>query len=234
MRHGEECVIIDPGMGAADGVAEVILEYRLKPVAVMLTHGHLDHMFSVTPLCRSYASSCWVHPEDRVLLTDPLRAMGDETRLLLQRLTGRTTDFTEPDDVRELSDGSAVAVAGITFEAIHAPGHTPGSTMFQTEYLDSPSIDSVVFTGDVLFAGSIGRTDLPGGNLPDMLKSLRTKVLPLPDAAAVLPGHGPETTMGRERVGNPYLQNLVELSPPAVRGRPDSPPVALRPADNKE
>ena len=73
---GAECVIIDPGMDAVAGVAELILEHRLKPVAVMLTHGHLDHMFSVTPLCRSYASSCWVHPDDRVLLTDPLRAMG--------------------------------------------------------------------------------------------------------------------------------------------------------------
>jgi glyoxylase-like metal-dependent hydrolase (beta-lactamase superfamily II) len=103
---GEECVIIDPGMDAADGVAELILEHRLKPVAVLLTHGHLDHMFSVTPLCRSYASSCWVHPEDRVLLSDPLRAMGLETQLLLERLTGRPAAFTEPDDVRELSDGA--------------------------------------------------------------------------------------------------------------------------------
>jgi len=201
---------------------------------VMVTHGHIDHMFSVTPLCRSYASSCWVHPSDRVLLTDPLRASWPETLLLLERLTGGSATFTEPDDVRELTDGAEVALAGLTFGVIHAPGHTPGSTMFQTAYEASVAIDSVIFSGDVLFAGSIGRTDLPGGNLPDMLKSLRTKVLPLPDAAAVLPGHGPETTMGRERVGNPYLQNLVELSPPAVRGRPDSPPVALRPAITKE
>jgi glyoxylase-like metal-dependent hydrolase (beta-lactamase superfamily II) len=207
-------VIIDPGMDAVAGVAELIMEHRLKPVAVMLTHGHLDHMFSVTPLCRSYASACWVHPEDRVLLTDPLRAMGLETRLLLERLTGHSPTFTEPDDVAELADGSDVAVAGLTFRAIHAPGHTPGSIMFQTEYRASSAIDSVVFSGDVLFAGSIGRTDLPGGNPADMLKSLRTKVLPLPDTVGVLPGHGPQTTMARERVGNPYLQDLAELSPP--------------------
>ena len=92
------------------------------------------------------------------------------------------------------------------------PGTRPGSTMFQIPYQASADIDSVVFSGDVLFAGSIGRTDLPGGNLADMLKSLRTKVLPLPDTVAVLPGHGPQTTMARERVGNPYLQNLAELS----------------------
>jgi hydroxyacylglutathione hydrolase len=208
---GAECVIIDPGMDAVAGVAELIREHRLKPVAVMLTHGHLDHMFSVTPLCRSYDSTCWIHPDDRVLLTDPLRAMGAETRLLLEQLTGRSAVFVEPDDVRELTDGAEVAVAGLSFQAIHAPGHTPGSMMFQTE-LRVSEIDSVIFSGDVLFAGSIGRTDLPGGNLADMLKSLRTKVLPLPDTVAVLPGHGPQTTMARERVGNPYLQNLAELS----------------------
>jgi hydroxyacylglutathione hydrolase len=217
-------VIIDPGMDAADGVAELILEHRLKPVAILLTHGHLDHMFAVTPLCRSYASSCWVHPEDRVLLTDPLRAMGMETQILFERLTGRSVTFTEPDDVRALTDGAEVSIAGLRFQALHAPGHTPGSTMFQTAYPAHPDIDSVVFSGDVLFAGSIGRTDLPGGNLADMLESLRSKVLPLPDTVAVLPGHGPQTTMARERVGNPYLQNLAELSPPT----------ALRPADTKE
>jgi hydroxyacylglutathione hydrolase len=205
-------VIIDPGMDAAPGVAELILDHRLKPVAVMITHGHLDHMFSVTPLCRSYASSCWVHPSDRVLLTDPLRAMGVETQLLMERLLGGAAAFTEPDDVRELSDGAEVAVAGLSFQAIHAPGHTPGSTMFQTAYEGSPEIDSMIFSGDVLFAGSIGRTDLPGGNLADMLESLRTKVLPLPDTVGVLPGHGPQTTMARERAGNPYLQDLAELS----------------------
>ena len=222
-KTGAECVIIDPGMDAVAGVTELILEHRLKPVAVMLTHGHLDHMFSVTPLCRSHASSCWVHPDDRILLTDPLRAMGEETRRLLARLTGSTA-FTEPDDVRELTDGAEVSIAGLAFQAIHAPGHTPGSTMFQITYEGHPEIDSVVFSGDVLFAGSIGRTDLPGGNLADMLESLRTKVLPLPDTVALLPGHGPQTTMARERVGNPYLQNLAELSPPT----------ALRPADSKE
>jgi hydroxyacylglutathione hydrolase len=145
-----------------------------------------------------------------------LRASWPDTRLLLERLTGGPASFTEPDDVRELTDGAELALAGLTFQAIHAPGHTPGSTMFEAAYPAHPDIDSVVFSGDVLFAGSIGRTDLPGGNMADMLRSLRTKVLPLPDTVAVLPGHGPQTTMARERVGNPYLQNLAELSPPAA------------------
>jgi glyoxylase-like metal-dependent hydrolase (beta-lactamase superfamily II) len=189
-------VIIDPGMDAVAGVTELIIEHRLKPVAVMLTHGHLDHMASVTPLCSSYDTTCWVHPGDRVLLADPLRAMEAEVRLMLQRLSGHPAVFTEPDDVRELTDGAEVSVAGLAFQAIHAPGHTPGSTMFQISYQVHPDIDSVVFSGDVLFAGSIGRTDL----------------LPLPDTVAVLPGHGPQTTMARERVSNPYLQNLAQLS----------------------
>jgi hydroxyacylglutathione hydrolase len=191
---GEECVIIDPGMDASAGVAQVVTEHRLKPVAAVLTHGHLDHMFSVTPLCRQYESVCWIHPDDRVLLTDPLRAMSDETRVLLSRLTSGTVRFVEPDDVRELVDGVSVALAGLTFDAIHAPGHTPGSVMFRSPYADGApdqlgggQIDSVVFSGDVLFAGSIGRTDLPGGSHADMLKSLRRRCCRCPTASPCCP-----------------------------------------------
>lgn len=186
-------------------MADVVTEHHLKPVAVVLTHGHLDHFYSVTPVCRDYAASCWIHGSDRDLLTDPWRAMGPDSRGMVERLTGGAASFVEPDDVRELVDGSEVEVAGLRFDALHAPGHTPGSTMFRTDHPDD-GVDSVVFAGDVLFAGSIGRTDLPGGSHADMLDSLRTKVLPLPDSVAVLPGHGPQTTMARERAQNPYLQ----------------------------
>ncbi|HEY5820610.1 MAG TPA: MBL fold metallo-hydrolase [Propionibacteriaceae bacterium] len=208
-QPGAECVIIDPGMDALSGVTELVLEHRLKPVAVVLTHGHLDHMFSVTPVCASYDSTCWIHPEDRALLADPLRAMSAETRQMMAELTAGQAKFTEPDAVRELTDGAQVELAGLTFSALHAPGHTPGSTMFSLPYDPEPDIEALVFSGDVLFAGSVGRTDLPGGNPADMLRSLRTKVLPLPDSAVVLPGHGPQTTMARERATNPHLQELV-------------------------
>lgn len=201
---GSECVVIDPGMDALSGVVDVVAEQRLKPVAVLLTHGHLDHMFSVTPVCRTYDATCWIHPQDRALLADPMRAMSLETHAMLQQLTGTTTTFTEPDAVAELTDGADVHVAGLTFNAIHAPGHTPGSVMFSTPYAED-DVDSLVFSGDVLFAGAIGRTDLPGGDHEAMLNSLRTKVLPLSDAAVVLPGHGPQTSIARERAGNPYL-----------------------------
>jgi glyoxylase-like metal-dependent hydrolase (beta-lactamase superfamily II) len=207
---GSECVIIDPGLGAAQVVAEMIAEHRLKPIAVILTHGHLDHTFSVAPLCRSHAAACWVHPADRNLLTDPYAAMGAETAELVRRLAPGTS-FVEPDEVRELSDGAEVSVAGVDFTALHAPGHTPGSTMFHTAYPPDAEIEAVVFSGDVLFAGSIGRTDLPGGDHTQMLESLRTKVLPLPNGAVVLPGHGPQTTIARERATNPYLRSLAAV-----------------------
>ena len=202
---GSECVVIDPGMDALDGVREVVAEHHLKPVAVLLTHGHLDHMYSVTPLCSSYDSTCWVHPDDRALLADPLRAMSAETAAMLQQLTVARQQFVEPDEVREMVDGAVVEVAGVSFSCLHAPGHTAGSTMFSTPYDSDPDVDSLVFSGDVLFAGSIGRTDLPGGSSEAMLHSLRTKVLPLPDSAVVLPGHGPQTTVAQERATNPYL-----------------------------
>jgi hydroxyacylglutathione hydrolase len=203
--RGSECVVIDPGMDAEVGVADLVAEHRLKPVAVMVTHGHLDHMFAVAPLCRSNDAPCWVHPDDRALLADPLRSMGAETRALFARLAPDHGGFVEPDEVRELTDGASVSVAGIDFVAAHAPGHTPGSTMFATGSADEP----LVFSGDVLFAGSIGRTDLPGGDLEAMVASLRTKVLPLPDPVVVLPGHGPRTTMAVERASNPYLRQLA-------------------------
>lgn len=208
-ESGAECLVVDPGMDAVDGVRELVARHRLKPVAVMLTHGHLDHMFSVTPLCASFSATCWIHPDDRALLADPLTAMSSDTAALLQQLTGRTERFVEPDEVREMTDGAQLDVAGVGFTCLHTPGHTPGSTMFQTPYdgsYESLRPESLLFSGDVLFAGSIGRTDLPGGSESTMRESLRTKVLPLPDATAVLPGHGEQTTIAHERATNPYLQ----------------------------
>lgn len=211
---GSECVIIDPGYRAADGIAEIVAEHRLKPVAVLTTHGHLDHMFSVTPVCASYAAPVWIHPKDRHLLADPLRGMGPESKDLLRQLTGGLATFSEPSEVRELSHGAAVAIAGMEFDVRHAPRHTAGSVMFaeplgaedEVNGQSLDAIDSLVFSGDVLFAGAIGRTDLPGGDDRAMRVSLAQQVLTLADTSAVLPGHGPQTTVGRERVSNPYLQ----------------------------
>jgi hydroxyacylglutathione hydrolase len=198
---GSECVVIDPGKDAADGVAEVVREHRLKPVAVLVTHGHIDHMWSVAPVAGTYDATAWIHPNDRHLLADPMAGMSRETS---QMLLGGNYEFAEPDDVRELKDLQELELAGLRFVVDHTPGHTEGSVTFRSPYARD-DISEVMFSGDLLFAGSIGRTDLPGGDHPTMLRSLASKVLPLADDIVVLPGHGEQTSIGRERATNPYL-----------------------------
>lgn len=201
---GTECVVIDPGKDAAEGVAQVVREQRLKPVAVLVTHGHVDHMWCVAPVAGSYDATAWIHPADRHLLADPMAGMSRETT---QMLLGGSYEFAEPDDVRELTDLQELELAGLRFTVDHTPGHTQGSVTFRTPY-DREDVSEVLFSGDLLFAGSIGRTDLPGGDHPTMLQSLKSKVLPLADDVVVLPGHGEQTSIGRERATNPYLQDL--------------------------
>ena len=202
---GTECVVIDPGMNAADGIAQVVREHRLKPVAVLVTHGHVDHMFSVAPVAGTYDATAWIHPRDRHLLADPMAGMSAETaRMML----GGDYTWAEPDDVQELADSQSLEIAGLTFVVDHTPGHTQGSVTFRSPYAASADVSEVMFSGDLLFQGSIGRTDLPGGDHAQMLTSLRTKVLTLADDIVVLPGHGEQTSIGRERATNPFLQDL--------------------------
>ena len=215
---GAECVIIDPGQDAVDGIEDLLAEYRLRPVAVLLTHGHLDHVWSVVPVCGARGIPAYIHPGDRPLLSDP--ALGFPARLGRQ-LLGRLA-FTEPDDVDELADGMKLPLAGLEFVVDHAPGHTPGSVAFRlapdgqrragwgvAEARGPAGEGGVLFSGDLLFAGSIGRTDLPGGDYGAILASLARVCLTLPDETTVLPGHGPQTTIGAERAGNPFLAGLV-------------------------
>jgi glyoxylase-like metal-dependent hydrolase (beta-lactamase superfamily II) len=208
---GAECVVVDPGKDSTTGVDQVVQEHGLKPVAVLLTHGHVDHMWCVAPVAGTYDATAWIHPRDRHLLTDPLAGMSPETGAML--LGGRY-EFAEPDRVEELADGRTLQLAGLELVVDHTPGHTEGSVTFRTAY-DDPSVDvsQVMFAGDLLFAGSIGRTDLPGGDHPTMLRSLRDKVLTLPDDVVVLPGHGEQTSIGRERATNPFLLELQGDSP---------------------
>lgn len=203
--QGAECIVIDPGQDATSGVEDVVRENKLKPVAVLLTHGHIDHMFSVLPVCGTYDSTAWIHPDDRHMLSDPFAGMSAESaRMLL----GGDYTFAEPDDVAELKDGQSLELAGLQFTVDHTPGHTRGSVTFTTPYEGPEDVPAVLFSGDVLFAGSIGRTDLPGGDHPAMLHTLATKILPMRDEIVVLPGHGGQTTIGREKATNPYLQDL--------------------------
>jgi hydroxyacylglutathione hydrolase len=210
---GEECVIIDPGQDAQRGVEELLDRYRLKPVAVLLTHGHIDHVWSVGPVCGAKGIPAYINPADRALLADPASGLALNVG---QELFGGIT-FTEPDDVRELTDGAALELAGVEFTVGHVPGHTPGSVTFGSDGApDLPDMPGggTLFTGDLLFAGSIGRTDLPGGDHQAMLRSLARTLASSQDDTLVLPGHGPQTTIGAERRTNPFLTGLE----PARRG----------------
>ncbi|HYG92784.1 MAG TPA: MBL fold metallo-hydrolase [Nocardioides sp.] len=209
---GAECVVVDPGKDAAAGVDQVVREHRLKPVAVLVTHGHIDHMWCVAPVAGSYDATAWVHPDDRHLLSDPMAGISPESAGML---LGGDYQFAEPDDVEELADLQTLEIAGLELVVDHTPGHTPGSVTFRTPY-DGADVSEVMFSGDLLFEGSIGRTDLPGGDHPTMLRTLATKVLPLADDVVVLPGHGGQTSIGRERATNPFL---LELQDDGVAGR---------------
>ncbi len=194
---GSECIIVDPGMTDISAEVEMIIEEEgLKPVAALLTHGHLDHTFSVKPLADGYGIPAYIHPEDRRFIADPIGIHGAQ---FAESLAGMS--FFEPEKVELLKDGSILDLVGLTIKAIHAPGHTRGSQMFTVN-------DELLISGDVLFAGSIGRTDLPTGSSSDMKQTLKKKVLTLDDDLRVLPGHGGETTIKYERKTNPYLKEL--------------------------
>ena len=202
---GEQALIVDPGIGVLDQLDDVLAKHRLQPAAVLLTHGHLDHSFSVAPVCGARGITAYVHPADLEMLADPEKGLS----MSMQQLFQGALTYTPPEDVAELTDGATLSLAGLEVTVDHAPGHTGGSVMFRLPGSGTSwEADEICLSGDVLFAGSIGRTDLPGGDTAVMMTSLREKVLPLADDTVVLPGHGPETTIGRERAQNPYLREL--------------------------
>jgi glyoxylase-like metal-dependent hydrolase (beta-lactamase superfamily II) len=197
-QPGAECIVIDPGMPNVSLQLEELLEkHRLKPVAVIATHGHLDHTFSIQAIADGYGIPTFIHSQDRSSLANPADFHGPEFAATLKEMS-----FVEPADVRELRNGEILELVGLTFTTIHAPGHTRGSLMFTVS-------DEVLISGDVLFAGAIGRTDLPNGSAKEMEETLKNKVMTLPDHLRVLPGHGPETFIAHEKKTNPYLKPLV-------------------------
>ncbi|QKE84705.1 MBL fold metallo-hydrolase [Arthrobacter sp. NEB 688] len=209
---GEECLVVDPGIGVEDTLREVLAEHRLRPAAVLLTHGHLDHVYSVTPVCGG-DTAAYVHTDDRYRLDDPLSTIDPGTLAMMESQFGQRATWRAPERVLEVTDRQRIDLAGLPLEVLHAPGHTEGSVMFALDTVPDglpadEGLDRTVVSGDVLFAGSIGRTDLAGGDGAAMQRSLRDVVLPLPDSTLVLTGHGPATTMRRERASNPYLRGL--------------------------
>ncbi|MDF2728243.1 MAG: fold metallo-hydrolase [Acidimicrobiia bacterium] len=192
-ESGGQAIVVDAPPDP-DAIGAVLIQHDLTLSAVILTHGHIDHTGGSGELARATGASVYVHPDDDFLTLHPLEQ--------LRAMFGMTPPgvYDVPEKFEAMSDGDRIRLAGLEFEVRHTPGHTPGHCCF---YLEQ---EETLFSGDQLFAGSIGRTDLPGGSLAALMTSMDQKVMVLPDHTRVLPGHGPETTIGRERTGNPFLQ----------------------------
>lgn len=209
---GAECVIVDPGFGVAERLAQTVADHGLRPTAVLLTHGHLDHTRSVAAVCAAYGVPAYLHPADHGMLSDPLSGLGPDFTPEFERILGPRWRWEEPDQVRELRGGTVLDLAGLELGVDHTPGHTPGSVMFNL--LDAASDRAYCLVGDVLYAGSIGRTDMPGGSRGQTLTSLKS-VLAKPDGTLLLTGHGDDSTVGVERLGNPFMRQAAAWEEPA-------------------
>lgn len=204
-RQGADAIVVDPGQRAMGPLARILDENRLTPAAVLLTHGHIDHMWSAQKVSDTYGCPTFIHPADRHMLKDPIAGLGEGFLAGLGRLA-LSPVFREPRQVLELDrDGDKIELGGITVAVDHTPGHTRGSVVFRVEQ----GTEQVAFTGDTLFRSSVGRTDLPGGSGRDLMESLVTKLLVLDDDTLVLPGHGERSTIGVERHTNPFLEGLT-------------------------
>ena len=186
-----ESLIIDPGFFKKDSenILNEIAQHRFKVKQILNTHGHVDHISGNGILKKATGASILIHREDAPMLSDPSRN--------LSYMLGRSV--ISPKSDRLVEDGETVKVGDLKFIVIHTPGHTKGSISLFSER------ERVVFTGDTLFAGSIGRTDLPSSSFNEIMHSLREKLMGLPNETVVYPGHGEKTTIGREKETNPFL-----------------------------
>lgn len=177
-------------------IGEVVQQLGLTVGSVLLTHGHVDHSGGAGEIAARHGSEVFVHPDDDFLTLHP------EEQLMQIFGMKPPGSYDVPEKLTDLEDGQILDLGGIRFETRHTPGHTPGHCCFYVE------AEGTLFSGDQLFAGSVGRTDLPGGSTSQLLESMASKVLTLDDHVRVLPGHGPETTIGTERSSNPFLGGL--------------------------
>lgn len=187
---GASCVVVDPGAGAAAPVAAFVRERRLVPEAILLTHGHPDHVWSARPLSVAWDVPVYLHPADDGWLADPACGGLLPVVRLGGRVAGRLCRLCPPR-LEPMSDGDVLELAGASFRVLHTPGHTRGSVCLLT--------GGLCFTGDTVFAGGVGHTVYPGGDRAALRRSIRDRVLSLDDAVELRPGHGGPTTVGRSR-----------------------------------
>lgn len=198
-EQGGPCVVVD-APGDLEGIAQLLADNDLYPQALLVTHAHIDHAGAAAGVVDRFSINAYLHPDDEWLAADPMAQ--------LRSLFGGAvpdflnTGFEPPDTWTSIADDERLTLADIKFEVLHTPGHTPGHCCF---YIPD---EGLLFAGDQLFAGSIGRTDLPGGDYTTLMDSMKHRVLTLDDATMVLPGHGPATTILRERLTNPFLADL--------------------------
>lgn len=210
-------VVVDPGENAETWVPETLDRLGVACQRILLTHAHLDHLWGVPALADRLDVPVHLHPDDRWLWDDPGAGIGMPPGTL-EQLTGQPWD-PPTGRLEDLADGERLGVAGMTLTARHTPGHTPGHVTFLAEGLDDAEVglgrpvasdgDEVLFSGDLIFAGSVGRTDFPRGDSDQLLDSIARHVLPLEDDTLILSGHGPDTTVGMERSRNPFVAQLV-------------------------
>lgn len=200
-------VVVDPGQDATETIIERLDANNVRCEAILLTHGHLDHVWSAPEMAEKLDVSVFLHGDDRWLWDDPASAFGNVPPGALKAQFG--LDWQPPDErLESLSDGMRLTLAGMTIQTRHTPGHTPGSSVFLLT--DTGADDPLLLSGDLIFAGSVGRTDFPRGSFEQQNESIRRVVLPLRDETVILSGHGPETTVGVERRTNPFVAPLTQ------------------------
>jgi hydroxyacylglutathione hydrolase len=193
----EDALVVDPGFDPG-GVFEVLGHENLGLAGILNTHGHADHIAGNAAMKQAFPDAPLViGRNEAALLLDPDRNLSSQYGMAL----------TSPPADRLVADGERFELAGLTFEVREIPGHSPGSVVFVCEQFDPP----FVFGGDVLFAGSVGRTDFPDGSAPQLYSGIRAKLFNLPEGTLVLPGHGPATTIGQEKRTNPFVGEQAGL-----------------------